>query len=125
MELARFLVRRGLRETEKYGQERVAVLSTAGLAWERAFCGKERTRNQVNHQSKEADMVRVILRDGTVRTYNRGNVVNVWHSLLLVQTRSTDGGTVAGFARDVMIGFEYERPCSVRRLRKKSKLALD
>ena len=69
-------------------------------------------------------MVRVILRDGRVLTYNSAYYVQYQETWVHLST-GKDGSPVAAIRTAEMQRYEFSKPCSVRREKLKKELSRD
>jgi len=68
-------------------------------------------------------MVRVILIDGRVLTYNRAENVGTWEDYFLV--RPDKNHSIAGIKKHLVDRWEYEPPCKITREKTKKELNRD
>ncbi len=69
-------------------------------------------------------MIRVVLKDGRVLTYNQACNAEVAASRVILRT-GLNGDWIASIGLDTIQRYECDRPCSIRREKAKRKLAVE
>jgi len=68
-------------------------------------------------------MIRVVLNDGRVITYNQATTMDEWNAFYHLKSSKTS--SVALISKNIVDRIEFEIPCSIRREKTKKELSRD